>query len=346
MTRRVLFLIPGVHTPVGGAKVFFQFIELMRDAGIAAAPVYNNAHYRYIYADYDDESYYMPGLRFWPQHGLKSDLIYRYRWRVHGDFKSPKTHPKLELRADDIIVHPEFVYDLTTPQFSNSCNVLMAQDVFGLLRAHERHATSGQPALSLDGVFTTSQASAAAARYMGYENIGTVPLTVEAQPVETLEAPKKKQIAFMIRKRPDDIALMKAMLGANPALKDYTLRPIDKVSNDELRTILRDSLFFLSFSKQEGFGLPPAEAMAAGCITVGFTGVGGEEYFQPDIGFPIKDGDMVHFAQTIADLATEYDKDPARLDAFRLTAAHTIRSRYCEDSTRTALLHYWEDFGV
>jgi glycosyltransferase involved in cell wall biosynthesis len=348
MTGRVLFLVPGIHSPGGGTKVFFQFITCMRDAGVQAAPVYNNARYRYIYSDYSGESYYLPDLAFWPENvSLKTRLKFRWEWRVRPPFLSKTPHPQLELREDDVIVHPEFVYDLTTCRFPRNRNVLLAQDVFGLLRAHARSVQGGRhEAVPMEGVITTSEASTATAAYLGYKNIGRVPLTVEAAPIESLDAPKKKQIAFMMRKRPDDIALMRLLLQGDPALSDYSLVPIDRVSNDELRKILRDSLFFLSFSRQEGFGLPPAEAMAAGCITVGFTGVGGEEYFTPENGFPIKDGDIVDFAQTISNLAKEYDRDPTRLDDLRMAAAKNIRARYSEDSTRAALLAYWKEFGI
>lgn len=342
MSGRILFLVPMVYAPVGGTKVCFQFIELLRAAGFAAAPVYNNARYRYIYSDYADESYYLPDLSFWPRHGLKSDLKYRYRWRLRAPFIADTPHPKLDLQPEDVIVHPEFVYDLTTVQFPANRNVLMAQDVYGLLRAKTRHAALHT--IALDGAFATSEASAATARYLGHTDIGIVPLTVEAQPVAWLEAPKKKQIAFMRRKRPDDIDLMQSLLLTDPALQEYTLVPIDGVSNEELHLILRDSLFFLSFSKQEGFGLPPAEAMAAGCITIGYTGVGGEEYFTPENGFPIKDGDMVAFAETLSNLAREYAETPDRLDAFRRAAAMAIRDRYSEDRTRAALLRFWDGF--
>jgi len=37
---------------------------------------------------------------------------------------------------------------------------------------------------------------------------------------------------------------------------------------------------FMSTGFPEGFGLPPLEAMASGCVPVGFTGFGGWEYMR------------------------------------------------------------------
>ena len=37
---------------------------------------------------------------------------------------------------------------------------------------------------------------------------------------------------------------------------------------------------FLSLNKAEGFGLPPAEAIACGCRVVGFHGMAAREFFR------------------------------------------------------------------
>lgn len=48
----------------------------------------------------------------------------------------------------------------------------------------------------------------------------------------------------------------------------------------EVASQLRASDIFLCSSLAEGFGLPPLEAMACGCVPVGFAGVGGWEYMR------------------------------------------------------------------
>ena len=50
--------------------------------------------------------------------------------------------------------------------------------------------------------------------------------------------------------------------------------------------ILRESQVFLSFGHPEGFGLPPAEALACGCLVIGYHGGGGREYFGPAGAYP------------------------------------------------------------
>jgi hypothetical protein len=69
---------------------------------------------------------------------------------------------------------------------------------------------------------------------------------------------------------------------------------------------LRRAKVFIAHSFPEGLGLPPLEAMASGCIVVGFTGGGGGDFMNHgDNAFVVhEDGDykglniMLHFART------------------------------------------------
>lgn len=73
---------------------------------------------------------------------------------------------------------------------------------------------------------------------------------------------------------------------ANACLAEDSLAPrvewvtIHKVSKEEVAALLSTCHLFLSTGFPEGFGLPPLEAMACGCVPVGCTGFGGWEYMR------------------------------------------------------------------
>ena len=46
------------------------------------------------------------------------------------------------------------------------------------------------------------------------------------------------------------------------------------MQHEEVACALQDSLLFLSCGHPEGFGLPLAEAIACGCLVVGYHGLG------------------------------------------------------------------------
>jgi glycosyltransferase involved in cell wall biosynthesis len=78
--------------------------------------------------------------------------------------------------------------------------------------------------------------------------------------------------------------------------------------------------------------------MAMGCITIGYTGVGGAEFFTPEVGVPVPDDDIVGFYRAVVDTVREYDADPSRLDAMRRRASDHILSTYTRQKSAKALL--------
>ncbi len=70
--------------------------------------------------------------------------------------------------------------------------------------------------------------------------------------------------------------------------------PIQRVPHHEVANILRTCHIFLVTGFPEGCPLPPLEAMASGCIPVGFTGFGGWDYMRQ---FNITDSEMPYLAK-------------------------------------------------
>src|SRR3712207_7225539 len=59
----------------------------------------------------------------------------------------------------------------------------------------------------------------------------------------------------------------------------------------------RSTLFpYTTLFRSEGCPCPPKEAMASGCVTVGYHGMGGRDYITPAHAFPVPQGDVVAFA--------------------------------------------------
>ena len=62
--------------------------------------------------------------------------------------------------------------------------------------------------------------------------------------------------------------------------RDATLRVIQGLTEDDVAAELKRCDVFVPISKHEAFGLPPLEAMAAGCCVVGYPGDGGFEFMR------------------------------------------------------------------
>jgi glycosyltransferase involved in cell wall biosynthesis len=147
-----------------------------------------------------------------------------------------------------------------------------------------------------------------------------------------------RRIAFMPRKRPVDARQVLRLLAAHGSLDKWDVVKIDGRSQAETARLLRSCAVFLSFSGKEGFGLPPAEAMACGCYVVGFPGLGGREYFHPEFCSPVPDDDILSFAKAAAEALAD---DPAVLAKRATGASAHILSQYTLEGQREDLLRFF-----
>jgi hypothetical protein len=153
--------------------------------------------------------------------------------------------------------------------------------------------------------------------------------------------PKQQQIAFMPRKQGEDVIQVLNILRARRALAGFTLMPIHQKTEAEAAAQLRAARIFLSFGHPEGFGLPPAEAMACGCITIGYHGGGGREFFLKDLSFPIEVGDILGYARTVEDVIRRCREDPEGLATLTQRAAAFIREHYSSTNEVNDILSVW-----
>lgn len=93
------------------------------------------------------------------------------------------------------------------------------------------------------------------------------------------------RVAFMPRKNKALADLIQSLFAArNPEISSPDRMPwtdIQGRSHAEVAEMLAGSHIFLATGFPEGCPLPPLEAMACGCLPVGFSGFGGWEYMTP-----------------------------------------------------------------
>jgi glycosyl transferase family 1 len=139
---------------------------------------------------------------------------------------------------------------------------------------------------------------------------------------------RRARLAFVPHRRTADREHLLHLLRARGITDRWALAPIDGRSERETAEIMRGSAIFLSFSERDGFGLPPAEAMASGCYVVGFTGIGGQEFFDPADCRPVPEGDLLQFAREVDEACTAYQADPDTITKLGRSASERVLSRY------------------
>ncbi len=109
---------------------------------------------------------------------------------------------------------------------------------------------------------------------------------------------KKNLITYTNRKLPQHSNLVISYL--KPHLpKKWILKNLNDLSYEKYLSIIKQSKIFLSFSSLEGLGLPPVEAALAGNQVIGYTGEGGNDYWQKPLFIKVNSGEINKFVLNI-----------------------------------------------
>lgn len=152
---------------------------------------------------------------------------------------------------------------------------------------------------------------------------------------------KRNQIAYMPRKNATDVVQVVNLLKHRRSLRGFHLLPIEGKSEVDVAAILAETAIFLSFGHPEGCPLPPLEAMAAGCVVVGYHGQGGREYFRPSFSRPVPVGDIVRMSQEVESIIDLFTTDPARGRAMGEAAASFVCEQYSWEREVRDIVAFW-----
>ena len=119
---------------------------------------------------------------------------------------------------------------------------------------------------------------------------------------------KNNIITYMPRKLPRHSKLVLFFLEQHLP-SDWTIIPINNMTEQEVIETLKQSKIFLSFSELEGWGLPPIEAGLTGNKVIGYTGEGGKEYWCQPIFSEIMMGDIKSFVNEILLEVNKFEKN-------------------------------------
>lgn len=302
----VYYMAPMETKPSGGVKVIYQHVDALVGLGVRASVLHGREGFRYAWFDND------------------TPVVAAAKARLH---------------SNDILVIPE-CYGPTLHLFPAD----MPKIVFnqGPHHTFDRIPLSGtaaghpySPASNLVGLMTVSRDGAELLKYaFDPTPVGIVRNVVDARVFGPRSAPAARRIGYMPSRRPEELHqilhLLRALGVGTPG--GWELLEISNRSEAEVGDALRSCSIFLSLSDRDGFGLPPAEAMAAGCYVVGYPGGGGREFFDPSYCRPTTD--TTTLVRGVLDAMALSD---AERDGLGLKASAAILSHYTVDGLRADL---------
>ncbi|PTL59120.1 glycosyltransferase [Paraconexibacter algicola] len=316
MEPRAYFVCPDTDVPSGGVRVVYRAVDHCNDAGIPAVVVHDQ-----------------PGFACtWFEHATPV---------VCAAQAAP-------VPGRDLLVVPE-VYGPRLGEIAPGVRkVVFNQNAYNTFHGYDHVTAPGTTAYDhpeVAGAVCVSDDNAAYLRY-AFPHLDVRRITYQLDPalwfVEETGAPRPRRLTYMPRKHADQAGQVLNILSQRGALRDVEVVPLHGMNEREVAAAQRSSLVFLSFGYPEGCPFPPKEAMAAGCLVVGYHGMGGRDYFTHEHGYPVPQGDIVAFARQVEEVLDAHRADPAGLEARARTASAAIRARYTPDAERRSIL---EAFG-
>lgn len=296
MTGRVVYTSFELQFPIGGVRVLSQQVALLRAAGVEA-------------------------YRWTPTPG------FRYTW--FDDDVPTLSGETLELAEDDVLLLPEIAVVPGHDPAPGAHAIIYSQNQYltflGTADLDPYPGWAAKPEL-----WAVSRADVQTLRRAlpGYEP-HLVPNIIDAE-LFTPAANRVRRVAWMSRKRPVESTLLRRLLRSDPRSAGVELHDINQVSHEEVARVLGETSVFIALGgpEGEGFGLPAAEAMAAGCLVTGYAGGGGAELFDSPSAWRVPELATAELADRALELLDLPDQDEVRR-----AGREWVRDRY---NTKTA----------
>lgn len=157
---------------------------------------------------------------------------------------------------------------------------------------------------------------------------------------------KSKTIAFMPAKELNEYNLLVDILHLKNVLDGYSIKRIDKLSVEECAEVMREAVIFLSFSMNAGFSDHLAEAMACGCIVIGYHGQGGKEFFKEDLTYEIQPSDIIEFSKSVKEIIDEFNVKSHKIGKTGQRASEFILKKYSQARQEKSILKVISQFIV
>ncbi len=136
-----------------------------------------------------------------------------------------------------------------------------------------------------------------------------VPVFVHERFFSGYSVPKRRQVAFAFDKAKEDVELVILLL--NRLLPPgWNTMLISGMSAEKAASLVSESAIFVSSASRDGFSLPGAEAMAAGCRVIGYDGGGAAEYLREPFAVVTPQQHLVALARAVVAEAADFDNDP------------------------------------
>ena len=306
----IYYLAPDVQRPSGGVRTIYRHVDALNDAGRSAAVVHARSGFRCSWFENETRVVDLP----------------------------------ITLDASDLVVVPEESVGDLARIAPGARKVVFNQNAYRTFRGLADPARS--PYVTCPDLVAAMVVSEDSEHYLRYcfpeLTIGRIRHALDPAIFHPVPGRRTRQIAAVPAKRPAELRQLIDVLSARGVLRDWRFVRIEGMSESEVARTLQASPLFVSLNKAEGFGLPPAEAIACGCRVVGFHGMAAQEFFLEPYASAVEDGDVIGLARAVEAFVTAYSDDDAELQRPGAEGSAWILDRYSRDGQAEDLAHFFD----
>ena len=229
----IYYLAPDLQRPSGGVRTIYRHVDALNDTGRSAAVVHARSGFRCSWFENETRVVDLP----------------------------------ITLDASDLVVVPEESVGDLARIAPGARKVVFNQNAYRTFRGLADPARS--PYVTCPDLVAAMVVSEDSEHYLRYcfpeLTIGRIRHALDPAIFHPVPGRRTRQIAAVPAKRPAELRQLIDVLSARGVLRDWRFVRIEGMSESEVARTLQASPLFVSLNKAEGFGLPPAEAIA--CIT-------------------------------------------------------------------------------
>lgn len=319
----IYILSPDNSNASGGIKILYRHADVLNANGLSASVLHQSPGFRCTWFENQTRIDYLPDIKIGSNDFLVIPEIFGPRM---ADIESL---PQLSGNAKLVI-------------FNQNCRyTFLGRDLESLLTPDFR-----MPYSNTERYVATIVVSQDSADYIRsvfpQQSIYRIHNAINTDTF-TYQRAEKPQICFMPRKNAEDALQVLGILGIRGALNNVDVVAIENMKELQVANTMKRSMFFLSFGYPEGCPLPPAEAMACGCMTIGYDGFGGREYFKPEFSCPISVGDITGFADCVEQQLELALERPDEIHRKSLAASEYVRQTYSSEREKNDIMTCWHE---
>ena len=313
---RIFYLCPDCSFPSGGIKRLYTHVEILRQE------------------DYD--AYIMHSAKDFKPGWFESDVPVVY------DADSP------EFGSSDVIVIPEgfpaIMKKLHPYSVKKVAISLSFAYIFDSMPSGENWKDYG-----INWAMANNKSMADFIQWsMGIGNVHVINSSIDHDLFKYNSDVKQNQVAYLKRKDMLSPTIEKIMKSKDKSLGEMNFAAIEHLDITQYAQVLKESKIYLTTSTSEGFPRPILEAMACGCLCIGFDGIGGKDFI---IGSGEKQNfilaesmNVVDLSNKLAELIEQVQNGDDRVGSIRQNALSTAAG-FTTELEKQSILKFWKAFA-